>query len=49
MQIPAHRKIDEYEFAVPEIGIDFAFMKEGQRGDLDNRCHERQRYQDDIQ
>ena len=28
IQNPAHRKIDEYERAVPEIGIDYAFMKE---------------------
>ena len=28
MPNPAHRKIDEYERAVPEIGIDYAFMKE---------------------
>ena len=33
MQIPAHRKIDEYERAVPEIGIDYAYMEETMRND----------------
>ena len=28
MPNPAHRRIDEYDRAVPEIGIDYAFMKE---------------------
>ena len=47
--VVGYGKIDEYERTVPEMGIDYAFMNEGQRRDVYEHCHVGQGHQDDIQ